>query len=117
MDLGTPYRPLRDYSALFRSFALTVPTKDGIIEFANVYGLLGLPSSLSIVPAGRKGSSYVSVGEPHADWVNEIVKMREIIQLWDLIHEAPFGEKAQLERRMRLLEDSEIGARIYYNSD
>ena len=117
MDMGTPYRPLHEYSALFRSFALTVPTKDGILGFANSYGVLGLPSSVSIVPAGRRGGGYIFTGEPHGDWVNEILKMREIVQLWDLIHRSPFKEKAQLESRMQLHEDSEIGARIYYSSD
>jgi hypothetical protein len=48
------YAPFsEDYARLFRTFAATEPTREGVLGFANLYGLLGPPVGRVFHPDGR----------------------------------------------------------------
>ncbi len=107
---GEPYSPLEEYSALFRTFAFTVPTKQGILEFVTRYGFLGSPVSESILPVGQKGG-YGYTGEPHYAWVNEIVKMREIVQLCNMLKRTDAGWWEALNSRFLYVDEKAVKLR------
>ena len=46
------YNPLHEHPGLFKTFAHTPPTREGILHFAHRYGLLGLPLTLDRVSDG-----------------------------------------------------------------
>lgn len=103
-----PYQPLEQYSGLFRTFAETVPSKEGILGFASEYGFLGLAESV----ASPKGG-FVFPGEAQGDpWGNEIFRMREVVQLWDAIK---FGRVDFVKARLSTAEN-ERGVLISYGS-
>src|SRR5262245_24191671 len=81
------YEPLRKHGALFRTFADIDPglEGEGIVRFADQYGLLGRP------PAGyRLEVSGLQVSEGFLDtwdlyrvWWQAILSMRDLVHLWD----------------------------------
>jgi hypothetical protein len=75
------YFPLRDYSCLFRIFAETVPEAEGILAFANTYGLLGI--ELDEHPG--KVVPYMGTAEPAGEWETEIRAMQKAVGLWDMV--------------------------------
>jgi hypothetical protein len=84
VPVGTPFparyhAPLKDQPDLFRTFADTPPTKEGIRRFASAYGALGEGSMIM-----RKGG-LVGSGEMFALWRREILAMKEAFALWTKI--------------------------------
>lgn len=79
------YRPLQEYTGLFRVFAETGPDPDAIKQFANRYGPLLGPNAAHIglphrpVAGGLRGG----IGEPLSAWTNGILTMRPAVDLWD----------------------------------
>jgi hypothetical protein len=94
------YHPLRLYSGLFRAFAETDPSPEGIRGFANEYGLLGVdPAMLIILPQTRTSDqSAVGTGESLDTWLEEICAMRQALSLWDM---ARIGDVKGLSRYIR----------------
>lgn len=84
-----PFRPLESLIALYLELANCEPTADGALAFANRYGYLGLRRG----PDGRCGP------EPVADWVAEIARMREAVEIWNLLRKKSAGK---LRTRFRL---------------
>src|SRR5262249_12631696 len=77
----TRYVPLRD-KGLFRQFAATKITEDAIAAFANDWGSLLGPLGW-LIRLERPGGDVVLVrGEEFELWLNEILRMREAIELW-----------------------------------
>jgi hypothetical protein len=77
------YAPLVDYTGLFLTFADTAPTPEGILTFANAYGLLGLrPQGLVCAPVGE-GHGIEQWGEAQEDWMKAILTMRHTVTLWE----------------------------------
>jgi len=90
------YKPL-ERATLFQTFAATPPTEDGILAFANEYGLFG-DSSLVLLPkpitlqgdpssdiSGLRGDLVfypVGIGESFEHWSDEIAAMRRAVDLW-----------------------------------
>jgi hypothetical protein len=66
-------------TGLFRTFAGTKTTKDGIVGFANNYGLLGGGVEIST------SDEYRARGQYFEGWVEEIEAMKEVVMLWDAI--------------------------------
>src|SRR5215831_3931110 len=66
------YQPLHLHSSLFRTFAETVPTREGILAFADEYGPLGVGVPIELPPPGTSGIQTFGTGEPLSVWVGEI---------------------------------------------
>ena len=83
---GNPrYLPLEDHTALFRIFADTDPTEEGILEFANKYGFLGHDPSISIpIKLPNDGGEVLGLGESIQSWKKEISIILTAVTLWDL---------------------------------
>ena len=81
-DDGIRYKPLEKDAGLFRTFADTEPTSDGVEQFASSYGFLGLtrykvrPDEPYATPQDDD-----AVGEHLDDWQLEIRWMRTAIEL------------------------------------
>jgi hypothetical protein len=79
----TEYAPLREATGLFRNFAATEPTPEGIRRFALQYGMLGEPHSATF--SLDNGSA---TGENLYAWTSEISAMSSTVALWYLVHTA-----------------------------
>jgi hypothetical protein len=93
----TRYVPLRD-KALFRHFAAIKITEDAIAAFAKGWGSLLGPLGPLIRLEGLRGDSVLAHGEGLELWVDEILMMREAIELWD---RARRGDRAWISRFVR----------------
>lgn len=74
-------------AGLFLLFAHLDPTREGIQQFANQYGLLGLSANeqvnereTSSQPASRKGESL-------GEWRQQVEEMKDVVTLWDALQE------------------------------
>ena len=112
------YAPLRRYTGLYRTFAALPSQPEGILSFANKYGLLGQDGLLYDIervipqspPAGDDSSgTSPTVGIPLAAWQHEINVMQWAIKLWnasrnrddDTVYDACFivmRERTRLEK-------------------
>jgi len=92
---ATPYWLYSNFSALFREFANTTPTQDGILAFANQYGLLGMPRGV-FAPAGPPKILVRIKGELLNDWVQQIQSMRKATALWDMIRSQRKADLAEI---------------------
>jgi hypothetical protein len=73
-------------SGVFRNFADTKLTEDGILDFANRHGRLGAVAVP--IPAGegdRPGSRIMATGEALADWQREISQLRAVWEIWSAV--------------------------------
>jgi hypothetical protein len=99
------YAPLLEHPALFRTFATTPQTETGILDFANRYGLLGIPEAVRAPQATRsllhpnvakwldpqhdpqKARMITSwtggVGESFEAWMSEMGELREMLTVWE----------------------------------
>ena len=98
------YQPLVAFSGLFRVFADTEPSHDGIKAFADRFGPLGgdiaKPIPLNDQP-NAKGVP-LGIGEALAAWNEEILTMRFAIDIWEA---ARNGDVGRLERVIFWTED------------
>src|SRR5262245_16983262 len=78
------YYPLQKATGLFRTFAETAATQEGIQSFAHEYGLLGESSKLIEVPPRKPGGGNVGHGEAFSTWEHHIATMRRAVNLWDM---------------------------------
>ena len=94
------YRPLEDHTALFRTFAETIATEQGILEFANKYGLL---NARHIPPPnfGEAGVTHAGLvsGEPLEIWSTEIEAMRKSVVLWDAVRSRDEAKLRQIWKK------------------
>lgn len=82
---GRRYAPLRDQPALFRIFAETLPTEEGILGFANQYGGLGPEVATRVLlseTADETNPNPWGWGESLDCWQKEILTMQRIVSLW-----------------------------------
>jgi hypothetical protein len=97
------YKPLEGETGLFRLFAETAPTREGVLEFANNHGLLGASASLFVevrdseakrssrkitsveenVPSGE--GSPLTYGEPLELWKKAIGEIKGAVAVFDAI--------------------------------
>jgi hypothetical protein len=108
------YRPLEDETALFRMFADTPPTEEGILAFTRRYGRLGLLKHLLPKEAlafsrsdegqkvemqrfreGKFGPDKSVMGEDLGTWRRSIRRMRFALDLWDAIQRKDIGQLSQ----------------------
>lgn len=91
---GGRYDPLQEKPALYREFAETDPTPEGILRFANQWGGLekyGVDfrpkDEVKFPPRGPSEDPYFMCyhGETFETWEDSISMLRSSIQLWDMI--------------------------------
>lgn len=106
----TRYTPLKLYTGLFRTFAETAPTFEGILAFANEYGSLG--EGRELIPLTYKGKTSMGTGELLSIWHEEIHAAHRALELWDAARE---GNLDLLSHRLawKTLED---GPAVMYDS-
>lgn len=80
-----PYKPLHDFRflGLFRVFAEVKLCREAILEFANQYGALGITRPGTLHLPWPPWSEFE--GETLYDWAWHIEKMRQAIEVWDLL--------------------------------
>lgn len=96
--LVQPTFPLKDLRGrLYRCFAETLPTPDGILKFANNFGLLGGDID-SFIPVEDKGGgrSSLGLGEDQRKWIDEISEMAYAVSLWDMVRERQLDRLSEL---------------------
>jgi hypothetical protein len=78
------YQPMAAFPGLFRVFADTEPTQDGIKTFADRFGPLGRTIESQIPLDDQRNAKGVPLGtgEPLAAWNREILVMRFAIDIW-----------------------------------
>jgi hypothetical protein len=100
---GHSYLPLQEYSGLFRILAETSPTPDACLEFANRFGGL----------FGKGGRP-----EQFHDWQIQVLKLREVVLLWDLVRK--YNKEALAKHILRkgppkvILKKEELDHPTYY---
>jgi hypothetical protein len=72
------YYPLQEETGLFLTFAAIPPTRQAVVDFANLYGTLELLPE--VVPTDRNG-----LGERFSLWTDHIVLLKELVSLWELV--------------------------------
>ena len=86
------YYPLETEAALSRQFA-AVQDADGVMAFANQYGLLGLEG----VPRYRRKYDEIhKFGERVDDWLDEADQLRDIYEVWGAVCAAEQGDERKL---------------------
>jgi hypothetical protein len=73
---------------LFRTFADTPITGDGVLGFANRFGMLGGSATGEVHPPESADPTEVGLvvacDEPLAEWADRVLSMRFAVSLWDL---------------------------------
>jgi hypothetical protein len=77
-----PYDPFTE-TGLYRNFADTPATREGILDFANRYGWLGVGVNIDEPVPDEPNSYNLANGEPEETWYREIATMRHLIGLWE----------------------------------
>ena len=101
------YHPLQEFTGLYRQFAALPPTREGILEFANRFGLLGtieyvgLPLGAPLV-SGEEWSRPETRGERLANWTKHIQEMKDAVEVWDRLATGDIDGLRQLERSRQL---------------
>jgi hypothetical protein len=76
------YQPMEGKQVLYRTFVDTDPTAEGVQDFANQYGLLGLWGN--VWPEDTEPSMPVH-GEPIAQWLAYLADLRDALEVWDVL--------------------------------
>ncbi len=105
------YQPMEDEPALFRKFADTELTKEGILDFANRYGLLARELDVR-----RNEREPWTTTDSFTRWENEIGVMSTFLKVWDAYRNE---DKAELRKVIQWVEDSDnpSGFRLRYYRD
>ena len=76
----TFYNPLESFPALHIIFAnIDASDRDSILEFANLYGMLGLNHPRP------GGGAFTTPSESHEHWKNEVWDMRQAVDLREMV--------------------------------
>jgi hypothetical protein len=86
------YVPLRECPALFRTFADTLATEDGVLQFARRFGMLGGSAAvgtdaghpITVTRPEAVGGTTLEA-EPLTEWLDRIFSMRQAIALWEMV--------------------------------
>jgi hypothetical protein len=88
------YAPLDEFSGLFRTFADTPTTQEGVLAFAKRFGHLGFGIDGDLLDEGQprsdeewreldQAAADEPNWEPFDNWCEEIVRLRECVEVWD----------------------------------
>ena len=104
-DGGTEnYRPLEEFTGLYRQFAELAPKQEPVLAFADRCGHLG--SDLVKNPedwddAGLDSRRQV-IGERLSNWAEHIRVMKDAVEVWDLVATGDIKNLVRLEREQHL---------------
>ena len=93
------YEPLRESTGLFRQFVEVRQTKQGVLEFANKFGLLG---TVPYIEAASESHPDEVRGEQLADWTKHIQALKDAVQVWDLVEKGDVDGLQQLQLSRQL---------------
>ena len=82
------YRPLEEFTGLYRTFAALRPEKQSVLDFASKSGYLGTTATWhpsEFAPEVEDGSVDPVVGETLSKWTAHILTMRDAVEVWDLV--------------------------------
>jgi hypothetical protein len=115
---GRTYCPLKEETGLFRTFAATAPTEEGIQAFANQFGALSgawvtvlgadVPDLAVDLPNLGAGLPHLegetgSGGDSYWHWWANIGLMKRAVRIWDMLRT---GDMAELDRYFTRGEDN-----------
>ncbi|MFC1628424.1 hypothetical protein ACFL3H_04865 [Gemmatimonadota bacterium] len=89
---------MEEETALFRTFADTKVTREGILEFADKYGSLGGDVRRIVLRVSKTSTSKrdrqsrPDKAEPFSVWIQEIAAMKRAVELWDMLRESEEDE-------------------------
>jgi hypothetical protein len=105
------YDPLDKAPALFRAFAETPPTEEGILAFANKWGALG-ESDVAVGDTPLAGWP----AEHFSAWVRSISQVRQAVWVWNRLTSAMPKEQRELLRHVRWERDEAGHMSVIYDS-
>ena len=88
-DQRLRYDPLTDHTGLFRTFAETEATPEGVRRFASIYGFqyerdLDRLGWFRLTVPKLYGDNTAVYAEPFESWRDNILNVREVLLIWDL---------------------------------
>lgn len=108
------YSPLTKYPDLYQEFAKTPTTQEGVLAFANKYGLLSRTQDIFSRNLQRvkvtKTAGYMTYAESVHDWYKEIQAMQYCLELWNCLR---LGKNDKLARRIYWTDDGSVGYKSY----
>jgi hypothetical protein len=108
------YDPLSpQHAALFRTFADTEPTEDGVSAFAAKYGPLTAGETVEVGPLEKAPAWRGIYGEAWHLWRSHLSLMRQMIDLWDMIVR---GDSDALRDHIRWEKDERGEPLVSYDS-
>jgi hypothetical protein len=101
---------------LFRTFGHVKPSREGIKEFADRFGLLGLPQGhgaayLSVKhdrPPKSDGEAFLGSGELLSSWCDHIGAMSRAVDLWERSCDAESGNESALKSIIQWKEEDRV---------
>src|SRR5215468_3609094 len=90
------YAPMQETPVLYRTFAELDASPEGLLGFANAYGLLGLWGNVWL---GDTPTAMPVHGESLAHWQDCIRDMREAVMVWDVLQRHDQGALSRWVRR------------------
>jgi hypothetical protein len=92
------YQPLAAFPGLFRVFADTEPSREGVKAFADRFGPLGgdLAEQIPLYDQPNAKGVPLGTGEALAAWSNEILMMRFAIDIWEAARNGDVGRLEQV---------------------
>jgi hypothetical protein len=108
------YAPLSpSNAALFRTFADTEPTEDGVLAFANRYGPLTRGVPVELGKPGKVPAWQGVYGEPWPLWRSHLSLMHHMTALWDMVEK---DDHEALARHVRWEKDERGQPLVSYDS-
>ena len=86
----------------YLQFISTPATQDGVLAFANKYGLLGFPDGAGAVAIRQRPGLPVILGAERLQaWQRQLTEMGRAVELWRMIHDARDGRPQDLARHIQ----------------
>jgi hypothetical protein len=99
------YAPLFEHRALYKTFADSGATPEGILAFAKKYGHLGLATYVGEATGPALLGDTAVHGEMFRVWRHELAAMRHAVGVWEKVRD---GDAAWLEKRVRREEEDAV---------
>jgi hypothetical protein len=105
------YNPLAEEPGLFRDFADTPPSEEGILKFSNIWGALG-EGDVITSPAPLTGGK----GELFTAWVRAISDIRQAVWIWNRLTSPSREIQEELRHHVWWERDGAGNTHVIYDS-